>query len=60
MFQLNRDFRYQLTAIGTFAQATVAKEIQNNQFTIVTSKPGVKVHGRSLVFAKTHTPRRME
>jgi hypothetical protein len=40
---LNRDFRYQLTAIGTFAQATVAKEILNNQFVIRTSKPGVKV-----------------
>jgi hypothetical protein len=40
---LNKDFRYQLTAIGTFAQATVAKEIENNRFTIRTSKPGVKV-----------------
>jgi hypothetical protein len=40
---LNKDFRYQLTAIGSFAQATVAKEIQNNRFAIRTSKPGVKV-----------------
>lgn len=40
---LNKDFRYQLTAIGTFAQATVTKEIENNRFTIRTSKPGVKV-----------------
>jgi hypothetical protein len=40
---LNRDFRYQLTPIGQFAQATVAKEIENNRFTIKTSKPGVKV-----------------
>jgi hypothetical protein len=40
---LNKDFRYQLTAMGTFAQATVAKEIHNNEFTIRTSKPGVKV-----------------
>jgi hypothetical protein len=40
---LNRDFRYQLTAIGSFAQATVAKEIQDNRFAIRTSKPGVKV-----------------
>lgn len=40
---LNRDFRYQLTAIGTFAQATVDKEIQNNRFTIRTSRPSVKV-----------------
>jgi hypothetical protein len=40
---LNRDFRYQLTAIGTFAQATVAKKIQDNRFAIRTSKPGVEV-----------------
>ena len=40
---LNRDFRYQLTVIGQFAQAIVAGEIQNNQFTIRTDKPSVKV-----------------
>jgi hypothetical protein len=40
---LNGDFRYQLTAIGSFAQATIAKEIQENRFAIRTSKPGVKV-----------------
>ncbi len=40
---LNRDFRYQLTVIGKFAQAIVAKEISGNRFTIRTSKPGVKV-----------------
>jgi hypothetical protein len=40
---LNRDFRYQLTVIGQFAQAIVAKEISENQFLIKTSKPGVKV-----------------
>jgi hypothetical protein len=40
---LNRDFRYQLTVIGQFAQAIVAKEIDGNRFTIRTSKPGVKV-----------------
>ncbi len=40
---LNRDFRYQLTVIGQFAQAIVAKEISRNHFTIKTSKPGVKV-----------------
>src|SRR5262249_23985656 len=27
---LNRDFRYQLTVIGQFAQAIVAREIENN------------------------------
>jgi hypothetical protein len=40
---LNRDFRYQLTVIGQFAQAIVAKEIENNQFNIKTDKPNVKV-----------------
>ena len=40
---LNRDFRYQLTVIGTFAQAIVDSEIQNNQFRIRTSKGRVKV-----------------
>jgi hypothetical protein len=40
---LNRDFRYQLTVIGQFAQAIVAKEISRSRFTIKTSKPGVKV-----------------
>jgi hypothetical protein len=40
---LNRDFRYQLTVIGQFAQAIVASEIDNNSFSIKTDKPGVKV-----------------
>jgi hypothetical protein len=40
---LNRDFRYQLTAIGQPAQAWVAAEIINNRFTIKTDKPNVKV-----------------
>jgi hypothetical protein len=40
---LNRDFRYQLTVIGQFAQAIVASEIKENIFTIKTDKPNVKV-----------------
>jgi hypothetical protein len=40
---LNRDFRYQLTVIGKFAQAIVAQEISQNQFTIKTSQPNVRV-----------------
>ncbi len=40
---LNRDFRYQLTVIGQFAQAVVASEISNHQFTIKTDKSNVKV-----------------
>ncbi len=40
---LNQDFRYQLTAIGQFAQAIVATEVQDNRFTLKTDKPYVKV-----------------
>ncbi len=40
---LNKDFRYQLTCIGTFAQAIVKEEMQGNSFVIQTSQPGVKV-----------------
>jgi hypothetical protein len=40
---LNKDFRYQLTAIGTFAQAIIGKEMEGNQFVIRTSEPNVKV-----------------
>ncbi len=40
---LNRDFRYQLTVIGQFAEAIVARKIGNNRFVIRTSKPNVEV-----------------
>ena len=40
---LNRDFRYQLTVIGEFAQAIVAKKMAGNRFTVRTSKPRVEV-----------------
>jgi hypothetical protein len=40
---LNRDFRYQLTVIGQFAQAIVVEKVHNNRFVIETSKPGVEV-----------------
>lgn len=40
---LNKEFRYQLTVIGDFAQAIISQEIQNNQFTIRTDKPNIKV-----------------
>lgn len=40
---LNKDFRYQLTVIGEFAQAIVSAEIRNNRFTIRTNMPSVKV-----------------
>ena len=40
---LNRDFRYQLTVIGTFAQAIVAEEVKGNRFVIKTNGPNVRV-----------------
>lgn len=40
---LNRDFRYQLTTMGTFAQAIVRDEIAGNRFIIQTDKPHVNV-----------------
>jgi hypothetical protein len=40
---LNQDLRYQLTVIGQFAQAIVVQEVHNNQFTIATDQPEIKV-----------------
>jgi len=40
---LNSDYRYQLTVIGTFAQAIVAEKIKGNRFVIKTSAPSVEV-----------------
>ena len=40
---LNRDFRYQLTVIGQFAQAIVAEKVKGNRFAIQTDTPGVEV-----------------
>ncbi|MCA6381828.1 MAG: hypothetical protein IM594_14290 [Cytophagales bacterium] len=40
---LNKDFRYQLTVIGAFAQAIVASEVNENKFVIKTDKPNIKV-----------------
>ena len=37
------DFRYQLTVIGTFAQAIVASEMKDNRFVIKTNAASVKV-----------------
>jgi hypothetical protein len=56
---LNSDFRYQLTVIGQFAQAIVAREIQNGEFSIRTSAPNVKVSWqvtgvRQDAYAKAH------
>lgn len=56
---LNTDFRYQLTVIGQFAQAVVAREVQNHSFAIRTNLPNVKVSWqvtgvRHDAYAKTH------
>jgi hypothetical protein len=56
---LNTDFRYQLTVIGQFAQAIVAREIENHEFAIRTNIPNVKVSWqvtsvRQDAYAKTH------
>jgi trimeric autotransporter adhesin len=40
---VNRDFRYQLTVMGQFAQAIVASKIFGDKFAIRTDKPNVEV-----------------
>ncbi|MFN8474212.1 MAG: hypothetical protein U0822_18610 [Anaerolineae bacterium] len=40
---ISKDFRYQLTPIGQFAQAIIAKELNGGEFVIQTDKPNVKV-----------------
>jgi hypothetical protein len=56
---LNTDFRYQLTVIGQFAQAIIARKIQNHEFAIRTSAPDVEVSWqvtgvRHDAYAKAH------
>ena len=40
---LNRDFRYQLTVMGSFAQAMIAEKIRDNRFQIKTNLPNTEV-----------------
>jgi hypothetical protein len=40
---INKDFRYQLTVIGQFAQAIVSGKVASHQFGIQTDKPNVEV-----------------
>ena len=40
---LNRDIRYQLTVIGSFARATVSAKVKDNRFSITTDEPSVEV-----------------
>ena len=57
---LNSEYRYQLTVIGTFAQAIVAQKIDgHNRFVIRTNKPKVEVSWqvtgvRRDAYAKAH------
>jgi len=56
---LNTDFRYQLTVIGQFAQAIVARKIEDHQFQVRTSAPNVEVSWqvtgvRQDAYAKAH------
>ncbi|MBI3192832.1 MAG: hypothetical protein HYZ34_00020 [Ignavibacteriae bacterium] len=40
---LNKDFRYQLTCLGSYAQIFIAEEINNNHFKIAGGKNGMRV-----------------
>jgi len=40
---LNKDFRYQLTSIGSYSQVYISQEIENNKFKISGGKPGQKI-----------------
>lgn len=56
---LNKDFRYQLTPVGQFAQAMVLEKVTNNSFTIQTDKPNVEISWqitgiRNDAYARTH------
>jgi hypothetical protein len=56
---LNTDFRYQLTVVGQFAQAIVARKIANHQFAIKTNARDVEVSWqvagvRQDAYAKAH------
>ncbi|MEO5947932.1 MAG: hypothetical protein ABIP79_14030 [Chitinophagaceae bacterium] len=40
---LNKDFRYQLTVIGSFAQAIIKEKVSLNHFVIQTNQPSIEV-----------------
>lgn len=40
---LNKDFRYQLTCMGGFANVYVSKEVSGNRFTIAGGRPNLKI-----------------
>ncbi|MGA7304554.1 MAG: hypothetical protein WBW88_06750 [Rhodothermales bacterium] len=58
---INKDYRYQLTVVGTFAQAIIAEKIHNNRFVIETNEPSVEVSWqvtamRSDSYMRAHPP----
>jgi len=40
---VNKDFRYQLTVVGVFAQAIIKEKVKDNEFVIQTNQPNVEV-----------------
>jgi hypothetical protein len=40
---LNKDFRYQLTCVGGYAQIFISEKLNNNQFKIAGGNPGLEV-----------------
>lgn len=57
--KVNENFRYQLTVIGSFAQAIISEKIAGGRFTIATNEPGIEVCWmvtgvRSDAWAKAH------
>jgi len=40
---LNRDFRYQLTCVGSFAPVYISEKIKRNRFKIAGGQPGIEV-----------------
>jgi hypothetical protein len=53
--RINIDLRYQLTVIGQFAQAIIAKKEAGNRFVIRTDKPVSRSPGRSRRAETTRT-----
>ena len=56
---LNKDFRYQLTCIGGYAQVYIAEKISDNTFKIAGGNPGLEVSWqvtgtRQDAYAKDH------
>jgi hypothetical protein len=56
---LNKDFRYQLSCIGSYAPVYIAAKVSNNQFKIAGGRPGMEISWqvtgiRQDAYAKAH------